>query len=96
MNYFKLKRKEKARIIREELFLAMMEEALEENKEYNYYWPKECRPLNIADLEYISNRGGGKVIRDNVNGLEGVLINLVTDTVTLDEISKECVNNKNK
>ena len=76
MNYFKLKREEKARTIRKGLFLALMENALMENKEYNSYWPQECRPLNIADSDYILKRGEGtsKRIVDEVNGLEGYLI----------------------
>lgn len=61
---------------REELYQEMMNKALEEyglERGYTYYFPENCRPIGILEMEYVHNRHYYPVT-DEMNGLQGYLI----------------------
>ena len=90
MKIFRLLREDKARENREGLYQQMMLRHLRHSTDkYNTYWPEECRPLNEADYEYISNFDYHMII-DRCEGLHGYLIN--KEELTREEIKR---NNEN-
>lgn len=64
--------------LREELYLAMMENALDKSdNEYEMYWPEECRKINKADEMYIDSFANVELVIDTVNGLQGYLLSTI-------------------